>query len=175
MRLNLPPDAADWFTSNQSLPPSYSGNSLVYALSVFGMMTVFLLACEWLWRVAWSFRERPKEIRHPVTVSRCILTCLLLGIIMRVSGDVFLTATWPEFSPQQRLWVSQADKLMDGLSAIPMLMAWLWGVLGGAMVDWQLARLPIPINLWPSWKHLGRPLLIGVMVLFISFAVTYLR
>ena len=169
------PEFQSWFNTDQHLPPAFDGNSFVYAASVFGLMTVFLLASEWLWRVAWSFRERPKEMRHPVTITRCILFCLLLGILMRVTGDVVLTMAWPELTPNQRLWVAWCDRLMDAMSATPMFIAWLWSILGGAMIDWQLARLPIPINLWPTWHDLRRPATIGVLVLGISLSVTYLR
>lgn len=173
--MTLPPEVLDWFNRDQELPPSFMGNNFIYALSVTGLMIVFLLSAEWLWRTAWAFREKPKELKHPITISRCIMFCLLGGILMRVTGDVVLTTAWPELTPYQRLAVAQTDRLMDGLSAFPMAMAWMWGVLGGAMIDWQLARVPIPINLWPSWRTMARPLGIGFLVIFIAFSVTYLR
>lgn len=165
----------NWFDNGSPLPPSFSDDRLIYFLSVFGLLTVILLMTEWLWRVAWSFFDRPQPLKHPVSVVRFILLLLLTGVLMGVAGDTALIIGWPELSPGQRLLVSQADRALDGLSAVPFFLAWLCGLLGGAMVDWQLQRHPIPVNLWPSWASLKRPLSIGALVVFIAFSVTWLR
>lgn len=164
-----------WFDGPSDLPPSFSDDRIIYFLSVFGLLTVLLLMSEWLWRVAWSFFDRPQPIKHPISVVRCITALLLLGILMGVTGDAALVIGWPELTPYQRLAVSQTDRVLDGLTAIPFFLAWLFALLGGAMVDWQLQRHPIPVNLWPGWRQLRRPLTIGALVVFIAFSFTWLR
>lgn len=164
-----------WFNSDQSLPPSFEGNHFIYALSVFGLMTIFLLAAEWLWRSSWAMAEKPRPLRHPVTISRLVLVLILTSVVMRTTFDVVLTMAWPEMSQDYRLFVAQLDRLMDGLSAGPFFLAWLAALLGGAMIDWQLVRQPVPIDLWPTWRHLRRPAKIGGLVVLISLSVTYLR
>lgn len=168
-------EIVEWFGRDQSLPPSFQGDTFSYAMSVTGLMIVFLLSAEWLWRVLWSMRESPRELRHPITISRTVLALLLASVLMRVTCDVVLTLAWPELSAEQRLSWAWTDRLMDGLSAGPTALAWLVAVLGGPMVDWQLMRRPVPINLWPSWRQVRRPALIAAWVVGIAFTVAYLR
>lgn len=165
----------NWFHNGHTLPPGFGDEGLLYAGSVFGLMTIFLLTAEWLWRVCWAMVERRYPVRHPITISRVLLLFLLLSIFLRVVGDVTLTMLWPEISPGERIWLAHLDRLLDGLAAAPLFIAWLTGILGGAMMDWQLIRQPIPVNLWPTWRHLRRPTIIGAWVLAISLAVTFLR
>lgn len=164
-----------WYDAAHSLPPSFGEDKMIYFFSIFGLLTILLLMSEWLWRVTWAFFDKPHPLRHPVTVSRMIMALMLLGVLMGVGGDVFLVVAWPELSGESRLWLTRLDKVLDGASAAPFFLAWTWGIIGGAMVEWQLVRHPIPINLWPSWRDMQRPAAIGALVFFISASISFLR
>lgn len=163
------------YTGRSLFPPSFDGDGLSYMWAVFGLMTVVLLCSEWLWRTLWAFRELPRPIRHPLTVLRSILSLLLFAILLGAVPDLILIMMWPELSPAAREMISVIDRRLDGCIGPVILLAWLISRLGTPMVEYQLIRLPVPINLWPDWAALRRPVWIGFLVLLVSAAVTFLR
>lgn len=156
-------------------PPSFEGHPLAQAFVVFGLLTCGLLSAEWLWRLLWSLVERPLPLRHPASVVRLINITLLVSILMRVTPDISLVMLAQESDKSVLNYLEWIDRIMDGASAIPLVFAWFWSLIGFPMIAFQLSREPLPVNLWPHLSQCWRPIKIGGLVLLISLAVTFLR
>jgi hypothetical protein len=155
------------------LPSSIDG-PLAHAISIFGLFGACLLAAEWLWRISWAAIERPHPLCHPVSVIRMTFGLILIALILRVSPDVAITVMWTDLQPETRYWLGRVNRLLDGVSVIPMLGAWLLSLFSTTLVEYQLARAPLPVTLWPTWRRVRRPLWIGALLLFISLVIAYM-
>lgn len=158
-----------------TMPSSFDGHPLLYMATIFSLLLVCLLAAEWLWRIAWSFFERPASLKSPITVMRIIFSLLLVGALVRTAPDLWLLMRWPALTPVERLELADFDNQLDAGAFIFMSLAWLIARLGDPMITHQLEKKPLPVHLWPTREQLKRPAKIGVGVLAIAFALTYLR
>lgn len=163
-----------WGTSAE-LPPAFEGQPWLYLFTMFAQMAVALLVLEWLWRLAWSMYEQPARFRTPLNISRVILILLLFSMTCRGAGDLVFNMRYADLSPAARHWLADVDSELDGFALVPFIMAWLLDRLAGGMITFQLARLPLPMHLWPSWRQMKRPVQIGVGVFVMAFALTFLR
>jgi hypothetical protein len=157
------------------LPPAFDGHPVLYMATVFSLLLVMLLALEWLWRITWSFFERPAPVKAPVTVLRVIFLLLLVGAVVRSGPDLWLIMRWPQLDGAERIALMDFDNRMDAGAFIFLSLAWLVGRLGEPMLTYQLEKRPLPVHLWPTWEQMKRPLKIGMGVFAIAFALTYLR
>lgn len=162
-------------TFNYPLPPAFLHDGWTYTLAIFSLLSVFLLMLEWGWRVCWALVDDRRRLLDPLTVERVVKLLLIIGILMGVGGDVFLLMLWPEVLPHTRAFLANLDRFLDGLCVVPFVLSWFISLFSQAMMNWQLVRLPIPVNLWPNWESLRRPAVIGALVMGISLAVTLLR
>lgn len=168
-------DPAFFFDTSGAFPPSFQGDRFAYAFSVFGLFGSALLALEWAVRIFRAARLDRHPIRAPLTIVRLILFLLLSATLLRIGGDVLLIMFWPEVSPETRAALAQLDRIMDGVSVFPMTAAWIVGLFGAAVVEFQLVKQPIPADLWPSFRRIKRPLALGGMILTIALALAFLR
>jgi hypothetical protein len=156
-------------------PPGFEGHPWLYLMSVFGLMLIVLLTLEWLWRIGWSFTERPHPLKHPSTVARVVMLMLLVGILMRVGPDAWLLMRWPSISDAAHHDIEIVGSRLDVASVLFMSGSWLVARLADPFIQFQLEKQPLPIHLWPTARQLRRPLYIGLGVFAISFALTFLR
>lgn len=166
---------AAYFHAVGAFPPSFAGDRFAYAFSIFGLLGSALLALEWMVRIIRSARADPHPVRDPLTIVRLIMFALLFSTLLRVSGDVLLIMFWPEVTPATRAMIARTDRIMDGVSVFPMTFAWLVGLFGAAVLEFQLVKQPIPADLWPSFRRIKRPLAMGGMILAIALTLAFLR
>lgn len=160
---------------HNDVPPGFEGEPLLYMLTVFSLLSINLLALEWIWRLCWNMVENRLPLRHPGTAVRCILVGLLVGAVIRSGPDVICLTTWHDLTPSQRAGVLHFDAWMDAVAFIPFTVSWLITYVGGPMIVYQLKREPIPLHLWPTRDQAVRPLKIGVGVLIVAVAITFFR
>lgn len=156
-------------------PPGFEGHPALYLATLFSMMLTVLLSLEWIWRIVWSFFEKPHELKHPATVLRIVFLLLLAGILVRICPDVWLIMRYPVLRDAERIAIQTFDARLDATSFVFMSSAWLIARLGQPFVMYQLEKQPLPVHLWPSLRSLRRPLYIGLGVFAIAFALTFLR
>lgn len=156
-------------------PPSFEGNAVAYLWALFGLIIANLLALEWLWRTVWAFIEAPAPLKAPVTCTRIIILGMVLTVLVGGLPDLVLIMSWGDVTPATRMAIAWVDKVLDGLVFVPFSFAWLFARLGGPMIDWQLERQPLPLDLWPTWQQMKRPLKIGGAAFAIAFALAFLR
>lgn len=164
-----------YFSGPSALPPSFQGDRFAYALSVFGLFGTSLLAIEWLSRTVVAMLDNPRPWREPVSITRMLLICLLTATLLRIVPDVLLVMLWPEIEPVTRALIARTDRVLDGLSIIPVTIAWALGLFAGATIEFQLMKQPFPADLWPTWRRVRRPLSMGVMILTIALSLAFLR
>lgn len=155
-------------------PPSIDG-PWVHAFSIFGLMGAALLASEWLWRTSWAMIERPSPICHPITVARAVWALMLSSLLIYMMPDVLLTVMWTDLEPAHRFLLSRSNRILDGIAILPLFAAWTLGVFSSSVIDHQLERRPIPVDLWPTWKRLRRGFGIGLILLAMSVVIAFYR
>lgn len=163
-----------YFNGNGTMPPSFGDSEVLFAVSLFGMLAALVMSLEWMWRICWKLHEDRHDLKHPVTVSRLMTLFLLVGIAIRIHPDVLWMMAWNDLGPDERQLLAQYDRLSDGIAVIPMIMAWMTSVVGAAMVDWQLVRLPIPVDLWPTRAQFRRAFIAVGLMLVISLSIAFL-
>jgi hypothetical protein len=156
-------------------PPGFEGHPLLYLVTVFSLLTINLMALEWLWRLGWQMVERRFPYQHPSSVARVILMSLLVSIVLRAGPDILSLMLWGDMSPAERLTLLKMDGYLDTVSFVPFGVAWVTAFLGGPILMYQLERHPRPLHLWPTWRQVRRPMKIGLAVLAISVATTLFR
>lgn len=162
--------------AEQGIPPSFHGNPLFYMMAIFGLLTMTLLAANWLWRVCWCMAEDPHPLKTPVTLSRIVIACLMTAALLRGTPDAILLLRWPELSAHARLAISETDRFLDGVALIPFTAAWFLDYFVGGVVQFKLKQLPPPpVELWPQMENLKRPVKIAAGSLVIAFAVVFLQ
>jgi hypothetical protein len=156
------------------VPPGFEGRPLLYMTTLFSLLLGNILCLEWIWRSSWSIIEKRRPLRSPTTVVRVITMLVLFSILIRSGPDMLWLALWHDLSRSGRAALLVFDSRMDTISFVPLSLAWLAAYLSGPMLDYQLSRYPLPLHLWPTKEQLKRPLKIGVAVLIISAAITFL-
>lgn len=167
--------AVAFFENGSPFPASFQGDRWAYAFSVFGLFATALLAMEWLWRILWAFREEGMPFKHPLTLSRVVIALLLIGMLIRITPDVLLVMLWPEISPHTRAAIAFYDRVFDGLAIVPVTMAWYVGIMGAGLIEWQLARLPIREDMWPTRDKVKRSIQIGAGCLIIALTLAFVQ
>ena len=155
-------------------PPGLE-SPLLYLSAVFFLLLGTLLTLEWLWRLAWSFVERPARLRTPAMAVRITLFILLCAALVRVVPRLWLFLRWPQLSPTERNDLYAMAAQSEIVAVLFFSFAWLFALLGEPMIKYQLEKEPLPLHLWPTWEQMKRPLKIGAGVFAIAFALTYLR
>jgi hypothetical protein len=157
-----------------SYPPGLD-SPMLYMGTVAALLLGLLLALEWLWRLVWDLFERPFPFKSPATAVRCVLILLLVAAVVKVGPRLWLFMRWPFLSTDAREWLLRLSGQAEIIGAVLFSLAWLLAYVGQPMISYQLEKRPLPMHLWPTPGQLIRPLKIGVGVLAISFALTYLR
>lgn len=148
---------------------------VLYLSAVFFLMLGTLLALEWAWRIAWSFFESRQPFRSPATAVRVILLVLLVGGLVRIIPRLWVFMRWPALSFNERVDLLTLSAQSEIAAVCLFTVAWFLGMLGEPMVKYQLAKEPLPLDLWPTREQITRPLKIGFGVFGVAFALTYLR
>lgn len=155
-------------------PPGLE-SPLLYLSTIFALLLGLLLALEWLWRLSWSFFERPAPLRSPITVVRAVLVVLLIAAVVRVGPRVWLFMRWPRLQISERTDLAELSGKMEITAVLFFVLAWILAHVGEPLVRYQLEKEPLPLHLWPTFEQMKRPLKIGVGVFALAFALTYLR
>lgn len=158
-----------------ALPPAFAGNSAAFAIALFFQMMTALLAIEWTWRTAWAINEHRHPLMHPATMLRVITLLVLVSFLMLVIPVLVFNMRYPELSAAGRLDMNTVRAWSTSLALVPFSAAWLIDRLTGGMIVYQLERRPLPLHLWPTWRHMRKPLKLGVGVAFLAAALAFLR
>lgn len=164
-----------YLTGIEAAYPPGLDSPLLYLSAIFFLLLGVLLTLEWLWRLGWSFVERPHPLRTPATAVRVVLVVLLVAALVRVAPRLWLFMRWPTLTPLERADLYAMAAQGEIIAVLFFSFAWLFALLGEPMVKYQLEKEPLPMHLWPTWEQVKRPLKIGGGVFAIAFALTYLR
>lgn len=109
--------------------------------------------------------------RDPINVNRYIIWLLLSTILVGGGPDVVVMLAYGEISPSHTALLLNLDRLMDGMTMFPVVAAILLWYRGKPVINYQLIRQPIPVDLWPKMRQMLPHIRIGVIVALISLGV----
>lgn len=153
-------------------PASVQANPVILMFSIFGLLGGSMLMLEIISRVVSDAIGQPRPWKHPVTIVRLRSGLGALGVLLYIGPDAVSFMFWPDVTPQTRYAIAITNRLLDSLALIPLSGAWMIGIYGQRTIAYQLSRHPIPVNLWPTWKQLHRPLKIGLLLLILSMGLS---
>ncbi len=156
-------------------PASVLANPKILAWSIFGNLLGALLSADSIWRMAHQLREDPHPRWHPVTVQRVRILLSALAVLLYIGPDAVVFTTWPDVQPQTRYLIGLTNRILDGVAVFPFAAGWLLGIYSSRTIEHQLAREPVPVDLWLTWPDLKRAAWIGVLVLAASLLLSYGR
>lgn len=155
--------------------PSVADRPIVSFISVIGLFGASTVTIDWMRRIIQNQSALPLPFNHPTTVIRGVAFLMLLSVLLREGPDTMNFMTWPDISPVHRHTLALVNRFCDGLALVPFWNAWLLWIFSGRLISYQLARQPIPVELWPGWNSLKRPMLIGILVVLIGAGLTFGR
>jgi hypothetical protein len=164
-----------FFDTTSPFPPSYHGSEFAYLFAVFGMLSTCLVGLEWLQSMIRAAIVRPAKWNEPITAQRLIYILMLTGTLMAVVPNLLSTMMWPEWSAEARATAAWWTRMMVGARAYPFIAAWIIFNFSMPVIGYQLAREPLPVELWPSWRSMLHLVWIGGLVFFIACGVTFTR
>lgn len=152
----------------QDFPPSFAGDRLAYFLALCGLMYIICLAANIIIENVATIRAARCVVSTPVCVSSLIEICWMTTIIVGFTPDTIVLLGWGEtpLGPMVRI-----DRILDFLCVIPFTMGCLLRIRGAAVVNFQLSRQPVPVDLWPTWGMVRHRLYMLGMVTLIALGV----
>jgi hypothetical protein len=169
-------------------PPSFDGNAWAYHFALFSLLLVSALsaarlAALWFDRAKLAemqpllpglvLETRPRPRWPLVRVYRWILGAMYLTVLLGAGPDVAVMLCWGEVTPATMATLTVMDRLFDGLTLAPFLVA---TVLDAATMQTLPQRLTIECAAQvksPPWERLRQPLMIVLFVAIISAGVTF--
>jgi hypothetical protein len=121
-------------------------------------------------RNAWMQRTI-SQWRDPINVNRYVIWLLLSTILVGGGPDVIVMLAYGEVSNETTGLILQFDRIMDGLTMFPVVAAILLWYRAKPVINYQLIRQPIPVDLWPKLRKMGPNIRIGGVVALIALGV----
>lgn len=156
-------------------PASVVANPTLLAFSIFGLLGGALLSLDSIWQNVHQLIEDPHSRRHPLTIHRARIALSALGVLLFIGPDAIQFTAWPDVAPATRYAMGIVNRYLDSVAIVPFTLGWALGIYAGPTISYQLDREPIPVNLWPSWHDLRRPLWIATLLACASVALSFGR
>lgn len=155
-------------TNYQDLPPSFAGDRLAYFLALGGLMYIVCLAANIIIENVATIKAAKCTVTTPICVSAMIEICWMTTILIGFAPDTIVLLGWGEtpLGPMVRI-----DRILDFLCVVPFTMGCILRIRGTAVVNFQLSRQPVPVDLWPTWGMVRHRLYMLGMVVFIALGV----
>lgn len=158
-------------------PPSLADNPALLAWNLFVMtaaMCLGIMMAGKQTRRIWAARsmDHPTD---PVSIYRIII--LLAGCAVATRGGAEAVSLW-SWSSGDAATIERVATAKRWLDPISVGFGFLWmtmHILAEPMVEFQLRKVPLPVDLWSRWPQLRRPVLILIVSLLMAAAAVGLR
>jgi hypothetical protein len=158
-------------------PPSLADNPALLAWNLFVMTAAMCLGIMMAGKQArriWAARciDHPTD---PVSVYRFII--FLAGCAVASRGGAEAISLW-SWSSGNAATVQQVAELKRWLDPLSVGCGFVWmtlHILAEPMIEHQLRKAPIPVDMYSRWPQLRRPMLILIISLLMAAAAVGLR
>jgi hypothetical protein len=158
-------------------PPSLADNPALLAWNLFVMTAAMCLGLMMAGKQArriWAARciDHPTD---PVSIYRIIVFLAGCAIASRGGAEAVSLWSWSSGDAATIERVAEAKRWLDPLSVGCGFVWMALHVLAEPMIEHQLRKAPIPVDMYLRWPQLRRPMLILVVSLLMAAAAVGLR
>lgn len=158
-------------------PPSLADNPALLAWNLFVMTAALCLGAMMAGRQArrlWAARfiDHPTD---PVSIYRIIVFLAGCAIATRGGAEAVSLWSWSSGDAATIERVAEAKRWLDPLSVG---CGFLWmglHTLAEPMIEHQLRKAPLPVDMWSRWPQLRKPVLVLAVALGMATAAVWLR
>jgi hypothetical protein len=158
-------------------PPSLADNPALLAWNLFVMTAAFCLGLMMAGKQArriWAARLIDHPF-HPVSIYRGIIFLAGCAIASRGGAEALSLWSWSSADVATIRKISELKRWLDPLSVGCGFVWMALHVLAEPMIEHQLRKTPIPVDMWSRWPELRRPVYILVVSLLMAAAAVGLR
>lgn len=169
-------DIINQIAATHRFPPSFSDARWVYALALFGLMTITCLALKTLWedmRFMRAMRDGWRE--QPAAVASVVESLYLLTIVMGFAPDTVVLLAWGDQAAPSASFLAEIDRALDFLCLIPFCSAWVLRARIRPIALHLLMRTPDPLYLKPTWRALYPQLFMLLLIAGLSLGVAFAK
>lgn len=169
-------NAVEWVAGSKPrafLPPSFHGSRGNFAFALFSLLFTCAILCTALYgsmHNAWVARKY-SSWRDPINMNRYIIWLMIIAILMGAAPDVIFLLMWGEVTEVTAWRLAEFDRFCDGLVMFPIVGAMFLWYRAKPVINYQLIRVPLPIDLWPKWTQMAPQIRVAALVAFISAGV----
>jgi hypothetical protein len=158
-------------------PPSLANNPGLLAWNLFVMTAAACLGLMMAGKQArrlWAARciDHPTD---PISIYRIIILLAGCAVASRGFAEAVSLWSWSSGDADTVTRVAQVKRWLDPLS-VGCGFAWMTlHVLAEPMLEHQLRKAPLPVDMWSRWPELRRPVMILIVSLLMAAAAVGLR
>jgi hypothetical protein len=174
-------DVINRIAETHRFPPSFVDSRWVYALALFGLMTITLLAIKTLWedmRFMRAMRDGWRE--QPAAVASFVEGLYLLTIVLGFGPDTVVLLAWGDQAAPSASFLAELDRALDFICLVPFCSAF---VLRARIRPIALHLLMAksedpdddPLYLRPTWRALYPQLSLLGLIAALSMGVAFAK
>ncbi len=158
-------------------PPSLANNPALLGWNLFVMTAAACLGLMMAGkqgRRLWAARciDHPTD---PVSIYRIIVFLAGCAVATRGGAEAVSLWSWSSGDVATVLRVAEAKRWLDPVS-VAFGFTWMTlHILAEPMIEHQLRKAPLPVDMWSRWPQLRRPILILIVSLLMAAAAVGLR
>lgn len=158
-------------------PPSLADNPGLLAWNLFVMTAATCLGVMMAGkqgRRIWAARatDHPTD---PVSIYRIILFLAGCAVATRGGAEAVSLWSWSSGDAETIQRVAEAKRWLDPIS-VGCGFAWMTlHILAEPMIEFQLRKAPLPVDMWSRWPQLRRPVLVLAVSLLMAASAVWLR
>lgn len=158
-------------------PPSLADNPALLAWNLFVMTAAACLGLMMAGKQArriWAARysDHPTD---PVSLYRIIIFLAGCAIASRGAAEAVSLWSWSSGDAATIERVAEAKRWLDPLSVGCGFLWMALHILAEPMLEYQLRKAPLPVDMWSRWPQLRKPVLILIVALGMATAAVWLR
>ena len=158
-------------------PPSLADNPALLAWNLFVMTAAACLGLMMAGKQArriWAARysDHPTD---PVSLYRIIIFLAGCAVASRGAAEAVSLWSWSSGDAVTIERVAEAKRWLDPLSVGCGFLWMTLHILAEPMLEFQLRKAPLPVDMWSRWPELRRPVMILCVSLAMATAAVWLR
>jgi hypothetical protein len=147
-------------------------SSFPHAFALFALLTIASLSAQKMVILGQAMFSSSFGFNLPITVWRMKLFLLYAGFFCGAAPDALILMVYGQDLHVVPDWAHMLDRAMDGMTLLPFLCAVFISIRSVPIIEFQLTRQPIPMDLWPTWRSILPQIRATFFVLVITLGIT---